>query len=140
MGPCSILGYFSSWGPLLAWGPGQVAPPCPPPLGGPEFDKYYIFTLIWFFVLTIIYLPFRQRCLVDLYRMNVAFVHNQLVTQHYVSYSFIGLSNQCPTQDRFAILLCFGRIFLAQQHKQELHVSIVVLLLSWTTVLTQETS
>ena len=35
MGPCSILGYFSSWGPLLVWGPGKVAPPCPPPLGGP---------------------------------------------------------------------------------------------------------
>ena len=37
MGPCSILGYFSSWGLLLVWGPGQVAPPSalPPPLGGP---------------------------------------------------------------------------------------------------------
>ena len=35
MGRCSILGYFSSWGPLLVWGPGQVAPLPPPPLGGP---------------------------------------------------------------------------------------------------------
>ena len=30
MGPSSILGYFSSWWPLLVWGPEQVAPPCPP--------------------------------------------------------------------------------------------------------------
>ena len=29
MGPCSILGYFSSWGPLLVWGPEQVAPALP---------------------------------------------------------------------------------------------------------------
>ena len=38
MGPCSILGYFSSWGPLLVRGPGQVAPPAPPPLGGPGWS------------------------------------------------------------------------------------------------------
>ena len=31
MGPCSILGYFSSWGPLLVWGPEQVAPSAPLP-------------------------------------------------------------------------------------------------------------
>ena len=37
MGPCSILGYFSSWGPLLVWGPGQVAPPPAPPPGGPGY-------------------------------------------------------------------------------------------------------
>ena len=36
MGPCSILGYFSSCGPLLVWGQGQVAPPAPP-LGGPVY-------------------------------------------------------------------------------------------------------
>ena len=31
IGPCSILEYFSSWGPLLVWGPGQIAPLPPPP-------------------------------------------------------------------------------------------------------------
>ena len=35
-GPCSILGYFSSWGPLLVGGSGASCPPLPPPpLGGP---------------------------------------------------------------------------------------------------------
>ena len=33
MGPCSILGYFSSWGPYLF---GTRAKLPPPPLGGPE--------------------------------------------------------------------------------------------------------
>ena len=27
--------YFSNWGALICWGPGQVAPLPPPPLGGP---------------------------------------------------------------------------------------------------------
>ena len=34
------LGYFSSWGPLLVWGLGQVAP-CPPPFSSPVYDIYY---------------------------------------------------------------------------------------------------
>ena len=46
MGPFSILGYFSSWGPLLVWGPGQVAPCPPPPLDGTGYksDFYQNFT------------------------------------------------------------------------------------------------
>ena len=27
---------FSFWGPFIGWGPGQIAPPLAPPLGGPE--------------------------------------------------------------------------------------------------------
>ena len=46
IGPCSILGYFSNWAPLVGLGPRASHPLClpPPHLGGPDYECLYMVT------------------------------------------------------------------------------------------------
>ena len=44
IGPCSTLGYFSNWGPLVGLGPRASCPLCLPPVGGPDYECLYVVT------------------------------------------------------------------------------------------------
>ena len=44
IGPCSILGYFSNWGPLVGLGPRASRFLCLPSVGGPDYECLYVVT------------------------------------------------------------------------------------------------
>ena len=44
IGPCSILGYFSNWGPLVGLGSRASHPLCPPLVSGPDYECFYVVT------------------------------------------------------------------------------------------------